>query len=378
MMVLFGFWITVGCDRTPEPSPAHPLLMSVSAVYKKDTVRLEPVGSVFVGTTGPQPVDYDQTEVWLSEGRPGDLKLIQTTDRKTIDLTGLQPNKIYYVAVRGSKGAYRSELSAPVLVVPDPVKPARQLQQTANSVSFYLSPAGTYSLVQSMESKDIALTQSATGKVQQLTYPSTIFFRTWLGNGDRILFEVPSNQRRRYVVYDAVKGTFSDFPLPAIANVWEAAFSPDGKKIAYTDYNRTGNVLIYDTDTKTDKRTALAKPYEMVWTADSRSLLIHRYGSSSVDAHEIVQFDPEKDAVTKTLFVTPAKGTVERPALSPAGDKLLFSSTLSGRPHLWLYDLTTEKLRPVMQSSYQFGWLSGSEFYAVEQGPAAGVWLYRE
>lgn len=377
-VLFFGLCLTLGCNKIPEPSPAHPLLMSAVASYADAAVSIQSIGSVFVGSTGPRPVDFDETEVWLSEGSPSNMKLIQTTDQKTIELTGLQADKVYYVAVKGSKGEYWSELSAPILVVPNPVKPTKQLQQTTNAVSFYLSPAGTYSLVQSQDSKEITLTRPSTGNVEKLTYPSTIFFRNWIGNGEKLLFEVPSNQRRRYVVYDAAKGTFDNFPLPEIANVWEAAFSPDGKKIAYTDYDRTGNVLLYDTDTKVDKRTALAKPYEMVWTADSRSLLIHRYASASSDAHEIVEYDPEKDAVIKTLFVTPPKGSVERPVLSPTGDKLLFSSSLSGQPHVWLYDLTTEKLRPVTQGSYQFGWLSGSEFYAVEQGPAPKVLVYQD
>jgi Tol biopolymer transport system component len=377
-VLFFGLFLTLGCNKIPEPSPAHPLLMSVVASYADTAVTIQSIGSVFVGSTGPRPVDFDQTEVWLSEGSSSNMKLIQTTDQKTIELTGLQADKVYYVAVKGSKGDYWSELSTPILVVPNPVKPTKQLQQTTNAVSFYLSPAGTYSLVQSQDSKDITLTRPATGNVQKLTYPSTIFFRNWIGNGEKLLFEVPSNQRRRYVVYDAAKGTFDNFPLPQIANVWEAAFSPDGKKIAYTDYDRTGNVLIYDIDTKVDKRTTLAKPYGMVWTADSRSLIIHRYASASSNAHEIVEYDPENDTVIKTLFVTPPKGSVERPVLSSTGDKLLFASSLSGQPHVWLYDLTTEKLRPVTRGSYQFGWLSASEFYAVEQGVAPKVLLYQD
>lgn len=371
--------IAIGCNRkTPEPSPEHPLLMSVRAGYENEKVIIEVVGSVFASTAGPTPVDFDKTEVWLAEGSLSNLTLLQTTDLKRIELTNLQSDKVYYVAVKGSKGGYWSELSSPVMVVPNKLKPSKELLQTAKTVSFYLSPNGTYSLVQSQDSKDITLTQLATNKVQKLTYSSSIIFRNWVGNSEQIIFEASLNQRRGFVIYDISKETFSEFALPAAANVWLASLSPDGKKIAYTDYNRTGNVWLYDTDTKIDKRTALAQPYEIAWTADSRSLLVHRYKSSGQDAQEIVQFDPQNDVVTKTLFVIPAKGSIQWPRLSLSGNKLLFSATLSGQPHIWLYDLETEKLRPVTKGTYQFGWLSESEFYAVEEGTASQVLLYRQ
>ncbi|WP_428659374.1 TolB family protein [Runella sp.] len=377
-VLFFSLIGIIGCKKAPEPSPEEPLLMSAVASYDNEKVSIQSIGSVFMGTTGPQPVDFDKTEVWLAEGSPSNLKLIQTTEQKTIELTGLQSDKQYFVAVKGSKGDYWSALSTPILVIPNQLKPVKQLLQTTNTVSFYLSPAGTYSLTQSQDSKDITLTQLATGKTQKLTYPSTIFFRNWIGNGGQIIFEAPTSQRRNYVIYDVTKGSFSEFTLPTAANVWQAALSPDGKKIAYTDYNRIGNVLIYDTDTKIDKRTTLEKPYDMVWTSDSRSLLVHRYATSAQEAQEIVQYDPEKDAVTKTLFVTPAKGSIQWPMLSPSGNQLLFSSTLSGQPHVWLYDLTAQKLRPITRGTSQFGWLSGSEFYAVEPGTTPQVMLYQE
>ncbi|WP_298357101.1 WD40 repeat domain-containing protein [Runella sp.] len=372
-------WIVIGCNRkTPEPSPEHPLLMSVRASYENEKVIIESIGSVFASTAGPIPVDFDKTEVWLAEGSSSNLKLLQTTDQKRIELTNLQSDKIYSVAVKGSKGTYWSELSSPVMVVPNKLKPIKELLKTTNTVSFYLSPTGNYTLVQSQDAKDITLTQLATNKVQKLTYPSSIFFRNWVGNGEQIIFEASSSQRRSYVIYDIAKAAFSEFALPAGANVWLAALSPDGKKIAYTDYKRTGNVWVYDTDTKIDKRTALAQPYDLAWTSDSRSLLVHRYRSSSQGAQEIVQFDPQNDVVTKTLFVTPANGSIQWPRLSVSGDKLLFSATLSGQPHIWLYDLQTEKLRPVTKGTYQFGWLSESEFYAIEEGTAPQVFLYQE
>jgi WD40 repeat protein len=370
--------VIIACHKTPEPSPNDPLLMSAVANYTEEKVTIQSIGSVFVGTTGPQPVDFDKTEVWMAEGSPSNLKLVQITDRKNIELAGLQVDKVYYVAVKGSKGEYWSELSTPILVIPNRLKPVKELLQTTNAVSFYLSPTGTYSLVQSQESKELTLTQLVSGKAQKLTYPSTIFFRNWGASGEQILFETSVNQRRKYVIYDINKETFSEFTLPSTANVWLAALAPDGKKIAYTDYNRTGNVWLYDADTNTDKRTTLPQPYDMAWTTDSRSLLVHRYSSVSGEAQEIVNYDPTKDAVTKTLFVTPPKGAVQWPKLSPTGNQLLFSATLSGQSHIWLYDLTTEKLRPVTKGTFQFGWLSGSEFYAVEEGGTPKVLLYRE
>ncbi|GAB3962898.1 hypothetical protein GCM10028805_64930 [Spirosoma harenae] len=378
LLWLFGLGFTYGCKKAPDPSPANPLLMSARASYENDKVTIESIGSMFAGSAGPQPVEFSKTEVWLSEGSPAALTLVQTTDQKQIELSNLQADKLYYVAVKGSKGDYWSELSTPILIVPNKVKPIKPLLTTVNTVSLYLSPSGTLALAQTQVSNEVTLTQLTTGKAQKLTYSSPILFRSWIGTGEQIIFEAPTTQRRQYIIYDVAKATFSEFGLPANANVWEAAFSPDGTKIAYTDYQRTGYVWIYDTTTKTDKQTSLTKPYTMVWTGDNRSLLIHRYKFASVDAQEIVQYDSQTDAVTKTLFVTPVKGSIQGPVLSPSGDQLLFSSTLSGQPHVWWYDLQREKLRPVTRGSSQFGWLTGSAFYAVEEGNAPQVMLYSE
>ena len=376
-LIFFGLFLTMGCKKTPEPSPEDPLLMNAVASYDNDKVIINSIGSVFMGTAGPQPVDFDKTEIWVSEGSPSDLKLLETIHEKQTELTDLRPDKMYYVAVKGSKGDYWSALSAPILVIANPLKAVKTLWQPTKGSNTYLSPASTYSLGQSQDAQTITLTHLASGKAQKLTYKSTLLFKTWGTNSEQVIFETSANQRRAYVIYDVVKETFSEFALPSTAHVWLAALSPDGKKIAYTDYNRTGNVWVYDTDTKTDKKTALPQPYDMEWTNDSRALLVHRYGATSQESQEVVLYDVQKDAVTKALFTTPYKNSLQSPKLSPSGNQLLFSSTLSGQPHLWLYDLRTEKLRPVLKSTFQFGWLSASEFYAVEEGAAPKVLLYQ-
>lgn len=362
---VFLLLLAFRCQHDPAPSPENPLTMELRVDYQPDRLTLNIQGTVFRSHVGPTDAPFDRAELYLAEGQPAGYTLLATTSEKQFVLTGLRPGATYYLAAKGVRGEYTSELSKPIRVLADVLKPTSAWQPFDRSSWYTVSPDGRRAIRQRFAEKETWLEDWSTGQRQPLSYANTeqgiLWARNWDATGERVFFEISRNKNRALVAYDVAKANFTEVNLPANARLWSYAIAPDGRKLAFTDYNRPG-VWLYDFDSGSQKKLPIEGATE--WTADSRHLLVTQATSSG--GVNLRLFDPQTEV--STLLETEPTGGGDPMKLSPSGRYLLFSSALSGCCTLWLRDFQQNTLRPV-QSAVQFGWLGTDEFYVVPNVP---------
>lgn len=353
------------CQHDPDPSPENPLKMELRVDYQPDRLTLNIRGTVFRSHVGPTDAPFDRTELYLAEGQPAGYALLATTAEKQFALTGLRPGATYYLTARGVRGTYTSELSTPIRVIADVLKPASAWQPFDRTSWYTVSPDGRRAVRQHFAERATWLEDWSTGRRQSLAYANTeqgiLLPKSWDATGERVFFEISRNKNRALVAYDVAKATFTELPLPANARLWSYAIAPDGKKLAFTDYGRPG-VWLYEFGSGDPKKLPIEGFTE--WTADSRHLLLAHFTASG--GVNLRLFDPKTEV--STPFETEPTGGGTPMKASPSGRYLLFNGALSGCCTLWLRDFQQNTLRPV-QSAVQFGWLGSDEFYVVPNAP---------
>jgi hypothetical protein len=345
------------CGSSPEPEPKTSLFMNAWVEYTASPITLELRGMAFRSMAGPEVWNFDKAEVYISEGQPTNLQLLTTTTQTRLSLVNLKPGTVYYIAVKGTFGDYVSEMSKPILVVPEVVKPVQKLMPYDRMSNYQVSPSGQRAIRQYRDATGAYITQliDATGSNRVLTYTNTegaFFCRTWTADSQQALFEITRAKKRAFVRYDVKANTFTDVPLPTEADLWNYSFAPDGQQLVFSDYKRPG-LWYFDGRNNTQKQLDSQQTiYDLSWTADSRFALLTK--PTLGDKQLVVQYDPQTGSQTEILsVVAPVSGA--KP--SPDGRYFLFNSTLSGQPTIWLQDRQTRALRPVSNGS-QFGWLT--------------------
>jgi WD40 repeat protein len=368
VIVFIVLLLMSACWKKQEPPPDGSISnMAVSARKVNEEVILSLTAYTFKSPVGPEPTTFDEAEVWISEEASGysNMKLAYTTKEKTLKLENLRPDKTYYVAVKGTKNGIKTDFSKAIMFITRSLKPTSTLIETARS----------YYMKSSDNSPYLAYVDDITGELVLKNWQdksTRVLFKNtqskWYqvkgfnAQGGRLFLETSNtnNKERAFEYYDIAAQKFVPIEIPANARVWNYAFSPDGSKLAYTDYSRQG-LYMYDITTKADKLFSNdGFFYNFDWSADSKHVFVLRPGSGI--SKQIVKYDASNASqIPAKIFEWPDE-TLSSVAFSPKEDYVLFGSYAANNNDLWICELKTKKLWQISDVG-NFGWISDKEFF---------------
>ena len=356
------------CWKKNDPYPDGSISnMAVSAKKINDEVTLGISAYTFKSPVGPEPTTFDEAEVWISEEAPGysNMKLAYTTKEKTLKLENLKPDKTYYVAVKGIKNGVKTDFSKAIMFVTSSLKPTSTLVETARN----------YYMKGSVNSPYLAYVDETTGELILKNWEdksTRVLFRNiqskWYqakgfnAQGSRLFLETGknNNSERAFEYYDITAQKFVPIEIPANARVWNYSFSPDGSKLAYTDYSRKG-LYIYDITNKVDKLFASdGLFYSFDWSADGKYILVLRPGQGLT--RQVVKYDISTANLSPNYVFEWSNESIGWVTFSPKEDYVLFGSYAANSTDLWICELKTRKLWQISDIG-NFGWVSDKEFF---------------
>jgi len=359
--------LTGACDKKHEPLPDDKISnMTVSARKVNDDVILDISAVKFNSGSGPEATTFEQAEVWVSEGVSGfsNMKLVTTTAEKTVKLENLQSEKTYYVAVKGLKNGVKSDYSKPIMFTTNSLKPVQTLLELNFGWSMSGSDKNSYLAYIDGNTGELIL-QNWEDKSKKVIFKNsaskTYLVRGFHSEGTLLVLETTRNRERAYDFYDLTTEKFTEIAMPEGARVWNCAFSPDGFKMAYTDYNKTG-LYIYDIVLQQSRKYSDGFFYDFNWSVDGKSIIqLRNKPNVNNDIREIVKWDlADSNKTPELLFEWP--DLIQWMSFSPTDNYVLFSSYVSNNADLWIYDLKTHKTWQISDVGY-FGWLSDKEFF---------------
>ena len=152
----------------------------------------------------------------------------------------------------------------------------------------------------------------------------------WSPNGSRLLY---NNQGNVYVIdSDGANKT----QLTTSGTDWDAVWSPDGTRVAFTSTRAAGNMDIYVMDADGTNQTRLTteagNDLYAAWSPDGSRLAFasHRDGT-----REIWVMDADG---TNAIQLTSDDGWNQMPAWSPDGSRIAYSSAIDGNQEIWVMD----------------------------------------
>lgn len=361
--------LTSACWKRNDPNPDGSISnMAVSAKKVNDEVVLAISAYTFKSPVGPEPTTFDEAEVWISEEASGysNMKLAYTTKEKTLKLENLKPEKSYYVAVKGTKNGVKTDFSKAIMFITRSLKPTSTLVETSRNYYMKSSVSSPYLTYLDNITGELVL-QNWQDKSSRVLFKNTAskwyYAKNFDSLGGRLFLETGknNNSERAFEYYDIAAQKFMPIEIPANARVWNYAFSPDGSKLAYTDYSRQG-LYIYDITTKVDKLySSDGFFYSFDWSADGKYVLALR-NSNAGFIKEIVKYDAANASqAPKSVFQWPDE-TIGWVSFSPNEDYVLFGSYVSNSADLWICELKTKKLWQISDIG-NFGWVSDKEFF---------------
>lgn len=385
LVILIAALLTNACWHKHDPSPENDKIsnMAVSARKLNDQVTLNITAYTFTSHVGPTPTTFDEAEVWISEEASGysNMKLAYTTKEKTLKLENLKRETTYYVAVKGIKDGEKTDFSKAIMFITRSLSPSSVLLETSNNNYMKSSGNSPYLAYVDGTANDLILEnwQNKTRKVLYKNIPGKSYqVKGFYANGSRLFLETNkgNNSDRAFEYYDIAAAKFVGIEIPAIARVWNYALSPDGSKLAYTDYSRKG-LYIYDITTKVDKLAwADGFFYTFDWSADSKNIYaIRTMNVSGPPATEIVKYDPANPDKLPTQVFSWLDTTLSWAMFSPKEDYLLFGSSIANSPDVWIYEVKTKKIWQISDSG-NFGWISDKAFF-VNSNKATGENSYK-
>lgn len=376
IVIAFTLFI-ISCQKKEEPSPSGEdkiYSMSVSARKVNDEVILDIAAAKFTSGLIPEPTTFDQAEVWISEELPGysNMKLSATTNAKTVKLENLKADKTYYAAVKGIKNGLKSDFSKPIMFSTRSLKPVETILDfpfnwtvVSSDVLPYLAyvdGAGGVILRDWKVKSDTVLFKNSESRSYKV--------KGFYGRELKLFLETTRNKETAYDYFswiqdekDPTKGKygFTQVIMPFGVRLWNCAFSPDGRRIAYTDYNKPG-VFIFDIILNNVYQYSAETFFDFYWSADAKSLIQTRnLPNSTSDARELVRWDLGNNKKTpEKIFEWPSP--IQQVLFSPQDEYALFASTVSNNADLWIYELKTGKTWQISDVA-SFGWLRDKEFF---------------
>ncbi|RFS16198.1 WD40 repeat domain-containing protein [Emticicia sp. C21] len=371
LIVFIVSLLTSACWKKNDPNPDGSISnMAVSAKKNNDEVTLGISAYTFKSPVGPEPTTFDEAEVWISEEASGysNMKLAYTTKQKTLKLENLKPDKTYYVAVKGTKNGKKTEFSKAIMFITSSLKPISALVETTRNYYMKGSANSPYLAYVDEQTGEVVLknwqdksTRVLFKNIQSKWYQVKGFY----AQGSRLFLETGknNNSERAFEYYDIAAQKFVPIEIPANARVWNYSFSPDGSKLAYTDYSRQG-LYIYDITNKVDKLFSNDSFfYSFNWSADGKHIFALRnkvYSGPTIK--EIVKYDVSNASQVPTSVFEWPDETIAWVTFSPKEDYVLFGSYVANSADLWICELKSKKLWQISDIG-NFGWVSDKEFF---------------
>jgi len=356
------------CDKKQEPSPPvgdEISSMSVSARKVNGEVTLDIAATTFKGTN-PASTTFEQAEVWISEGASGysNMKLLSTTNSRTVKLENLKADKTYYVAVKGIKNGVKTEFSKQIMFTTSTLKPLETLLELQNGWFINSSATSPYLAYVDDGTGEVIL-QNWKDKTKKVIFKNTAsksyHIKGFYTEGARLFLETTRGQDRAFDYYDLAAEKIVEIKNPIASRIWNCAFSPNGYRMAFTDYNSTG-LFLYDTVLENLRLYSNDTFHDFQWTVDGKNIIeIRNKVNSSLDTREVVKWDLADSKKTPAkLFEWP--DAIQSVLFSPNDEYVLFTSSVSNNADLWIYELKSGKTWQISDTS-NFGWLSAKEFF---------------
>ncbi|GAB3523760.1 TolB family protein [Emticicia fontis] len=369
LIVFIVSLLTSSCGKKDDPFPYGPITsMGVSAKKVNNEVTLTLSAYTFKSPVGPEPTTFDEAEVWISEEASGysNMKLAYTTKETTVKLTNLKPDKYYFVAVKGTKNGVKTDFSKSIMFITSSLSPTSTLIETSRNYYMKGSSNSPYLAYVDDLTKELIL-ENWKDKSTKVLFKNTeskwYQVKGFNAQGDRLFLETSNNNNKERAIdyYDIATQKFVSIEIPANARIWNYAFSPDGTKLAYTDYSRQG-LYIYDIPTKTDKLFSSAGFYSFDWSADNKSILALTNKAYMGNVMVVEKYDITLPTKAPTRVFDWANESIGWVTFSPKEDYVLFGSYISNSMDLWISELKTGKLWQISDVG-NFGWVSDKEFF---------------
>ncbi|RFS16197.1 WD40 repeat domain-containing protein [Emticicia sp. C21] len=356
------------CDKKQEPSPPagdEISSMSVSARKVNGEVILDITATTFKGTN-PVATTFEQAEVWVSEEASGysNMKLVSTTNSKTLKLDNLKADKTYYVAVKGIKNGVKTEFSKQIMFTTSTIKPLETLLELQNGWFISSSPTSPYIAYVDDGTGEVIL-QNWKDKTRKVIFKNSASksyrIKGFYTEGARLFLETTRGQDRAFDYYDLANEKIIEIKMPIASRIWNCAFSPNGYRMAFTDYNSTG-LFLYDTVLENLRVYSNDTFHDFQWTVDGKNIIeVRNKANSTLETREVVKWDLADSKKTPAkLFEWP--DAIQSVLFSPNDEYVLFASSVANNSDLWIYELKSGKTWQISDTS-NFGWLSEKEFF---------------
>jgi len=165
----------------------------------------------------------------------------------------------------------------------------------------------------------------------------------WAPEGGGIAFLQPAEEGRFHVMFHE-EGTTAQWSTEALA-IRHLAWSPDGQQLMYElpqpEFERV-RLGFFEVNGQPWSLDLSGGPAFSTWHPNGNLLAFARYlPRTGWDLHVYDPLSHHEQPLLQSLWQE------SHPAFSPDGGRLAFVSDRSGLPAIWLYDLITQKLRPL-------------------------------
>lgn len=202
---------------------------------------------------------------------------------------------------------------------------------------------------------------NADGSNRQLLSSDTDLYKSasfsWSPDSTRVAYGrywAESDGRVHFGVYVRDLATGEDRRVSGEDDACDPAWSPDGQWIAlvrFQGFGETSRLALMRPDgseerllTEGDRMPNSA--FRPAWSPDSRSLCFEIAHEGSVN---LATIDIDGGAETLRMLTDDERAYDRSPSWSPDGGRIAFTSYRGGLPQVWVYDLSSERMRRVSQ-----------------------------
>ena len=373
LLLLLSIALTeMGCQSYVSPYSQEPIkALSISAKIIDNYVEIG-IDAEALTSSGVLPTTFDEVEVWVAEDNPSNRKWSYTTKETTLKLNDLQADKMYYISAQATKNGQKTEISKPIMFINSTIKSVGLLSESSCG-AYIKSSTDTPYLVYSMgcekgQFNEIWIENWQTRAKKMIHQNSSSKHYTVKGfydAGKIIILETTQNKKRAFEYYDMSTEKFINIETPADASIKTYDFSPDGKKMAYTDSTKQG-LYIYNTQTKENRQLSNDVFYDFEWLKDGETIVQIRNkptNGTNPTVKEVVRYKIIGNNPPAEKLLEWEDSNLGWASISPKQEYILFQSYVANNNDLWVYEIKTKKLWQISNVTY-FGWLSDKEFFA--------------
>jgi Tol biopolymer transport system component len=245
-----------------------------------------------------------------------------------------------------------------------------------------ISPSGRWVAFlssRSFFSVDLYVAEAASGRIKhRLTrtatnphFSSLQFIHSagaWDGRDRRLAIATISSGRAALAIFDVEGGgKVREVPIPTLDEIFNPAWSPDGRAIAFSGTSQgLLDLYIYDLKTSTLRRLTSDAYAELqpAWSPDGRRIAFatDRFStdlqSLAIGSYRLATFDLERGAIDPLPGFS--DGDSLNPQWAPGGGSLYFLASPFGIPNLFRVDLSTGSLHQITNVATGVSGITGS------------------